>query len=77
MSATGLTLEEARVRYRGYLAAEESVLLGQEYELSTGEKLTRADLNKIRAGLKYWEEKCIELSDKELCGIGIYPIGLR
>ena len=37
--STGLTLEEAQMRYRDYLNAEQAVLLGQEYELATGEKV--------------------------------------
>ena len=55
--STGLTLEEARIRYREYLAAEQAVLLGQEYELSNGEKLKRENLDRIRKGMQYWEDK--------------------
>ena len=61
--STGLTLEEAKIRYRDYLNAEEAVLLGQEYELATGEKVKKANLEKIQAGLKLWEERCNKLSN--------------
>ena len=77
LSATGLTLEEAQIRYRDYLCAEEAVLLGQEYSLSTGERLTRADLDKIHKGMKYWEERCNQLANEENIGIGIYTLGLK
>lgn len=76
-NATGLTLEEARARYRDYLNAEGAILLGQEYELSTREKLKRADLEKIRTGIKYWENKCNELANEEDSSIEIYPISLK
>ena len=75
--STGLTLEEARIRYRDYLNAEQAILLGQEYELATGEKVKKANLKEVQAGLKLWEERCDELVTKESSGIGIYPIGLK
>lgn len=74
---TGLTLKEARARYKDYLCAEEAVLLGQEYSLSTGERLTRVDLDKIHRGIKFWEEKCNQLANEESNGIGIYTLGLK
>lgn len=73
---TGFTLEEAQRRYRDYLAAEESVLLGQEYTLATGEKLIRADLKKIQEGLKYWEMKCNEFSEED-GEIGFYQTSIK
>lgn len=75
--STGLTLKEAQIRYREYLAAEQAILLGQEYELANGEKLKRENLDRIRKGMQYWEDKCTELSAKISNGIGIYPIGLK
>lgn len=75
--STGLTLEEARIRYMDYLNAEQAVLLGQEYELATGEKVKKANLKEIQAGLKLWEERCSELATKESSALGIYPIGLK
>lgn len=75
--STGLTLEEAQIRYREYLAAEQAVLLGQEYELANGEKLKRENLDRIRKGMQYWEDKCNELNAKVPNSLGIYPIGLK
>lgn len=75
--STGLTLEEARIRYMDYLNAEQAVLLGQEYELATGEKVKKANLKEIQAGLKLWEERCSELATKESSVLGVYPIGLK
>lgn len=75
--STGLTLEEAQIRYREYLAAEQAVLLGQEYELSNGEKLKRENLDRIRKGMQYWEDKCNEINSKTSSVLGIYPIGLK
>lgn len=75
--STGLTLEEARIRYKEYLAAEQAVLLGQEYELATGEKLKRENLDRIRKGMQYWEDKCNELDAKISSVLGVYPIGLK
>lgn len=39
-----------------YLKAERAVLTGQAYTIA-GQSLTRADLDKIRAGRKEWEDK--------------------
>lgn len=75
--STGLTLEEAQIRYREYLAAEQAVLLGQEYELANGERLKRENLDKIRKGMQYWENKCNELNTEISSALGIYPIGLK
>lgn len=75
--STGLTLEEAQMRYRDYLNAEQAVLLGQEYELATGEKVKKANLKEIQAGLKLWKERCNELATNESGRLGVYPIGLK
>lgn len=75
--STGLTLEEAQNRYREYLAAEQAVLLGQEYQLANGERLRRENLDRIRKGMEYWENKCKELAVKEADSLSIYPIGLK
>lgn len=41
-----------------YTQAERAVLLNQSYTIA-GQSLTRADLDKIRAGRKEWENKLI------------------
>lgn len=75
--STGLTLEEAKTRYRDYLNAEEAVLLGQEYELATGEKVKKANLKEIQAGLKLWEERCNKLSTNIGGGISVISVALK
>lgn len=43
-----------------YIAAEEAVLKGQSYQLSTGtgsRMLTRANLREIREGRREWERR--------------------
>jgi hypothetical protein len=39
-----------------YIAAETAILLGQSFELA-GRKLTRADLEQVRAGRREWEQR--------------------
>lgn len=75
--STGLTLEEAKIRYRDYLNAEEAVLLGQEYELATGEKVKKANLKEIQAGLKLWEERIDKLSTNIGGGISVISVALK
>lgn len=58
---TGLTLEQAQARYRLYLDAEAKVLAGQRYQIENKE-LERASLVDIQKGVKYWENKCIEIA---------------
>ena len=58
-----LTKEEALAKYRMYLQAEEDIAIaGQSYALEDGIELKRADLEKVRKGLNYWEKKFNELS---------------
>ncbi|WP_297489151.1 hypothetical protein [uncultured Cetobacterium sp.] len=75
--STGLTLEEARQRYREYLLAEEAILLGQEYETKAGIKLKKANLKDVQIGIKLWEERCIQLENNNSGGIGIISIALK
>ena len=52
----GITLIIAQGKLTEYLEAESKVLTGQSY--SIGDRaLTRADLEEIRNGIKYWESK--------------------
>lgn len=56
-----ITLTQAQARLAQYLTAEEQVLKGQSY--SIGDRaLTRADLEDIREGIKYWEKKVDNLA---------------
>ena len=49
----GIDLTPANTKLSQYLAAEEAVLLGQEYTIN-GRRLVRADLAAIRLGIEYW-----------------------
>lgn len=49
-------IENAREMIDLYMKAERAVLLNQSYSIG-GQSLTRADLDKIRAGRKEWEDK--------------------
>jgi len=57
----GITREQAESKLSAYLAAEEAVLSGQEYMIGT-RRLRRADLEQIREGIKYWDDKVKELA---------------
>lgn len=59
----GITLEQAQAKLDSYLAAEEAVLTGQQYEIS-GRKLTRADLTAIQEGIKIWDERVKTLDSR-------------
>ena len=59
----GITLEQAQAKLDLYLAAEEAVLTGQEYEIA-GRKLRRADMESIQQGIKIWDNRVKELSQK-------------
>jgi len=60
-SMAGITLAQAEARLQNYLDAEEKVLLGQAYEIA-GRRMTRANLQEIREGIKLWDEKVKALS---------------
>ncbi len=49
-------IQDARDMVALYTKAEKAVLTGQSYTVA-GQSLTRADLDKIRAGRHEWEEK--------------------
>lgn len=57
----GLTLVQAEAQLALYIAAEQAVLLGQEFEIKD-RKLKRADLGNIRDGIEYWDNKVKELT---------------
>ncbi len=59
----GITLTDAQTRLNQYMAAEEAVLTGQEYEIA-GRRLKRADITSIREGIDYWQRKVDELTAK-------------
>ena len=60
---SGITLAQAQARLDQYLAAEEAVLLGQQYEIG-GRMLRRADLAAIQEGVNLWNERVEKLSAK-------------
>ena len=53
---TKITAQECERYIRLYLEAEEAVLKGQEYTID-GQNLKRADLEQIRKGRIWWENK--------------------
>lgn len=56
----GITLAQAEAKLAQYLAAEEAVLTGQQYELA-GRMLKRADLLAIQQGISIWNARVNEL----------------
>lgn len=59
----GITLEQAQQKLDQYLDAETAVLLNQSYEIS-GRKLTRANLIEIQAGIKIWNERVRDITQR-------------
>ena len=57
----GITLEQAQAKLAQYLAAEEAVLLGQQYTINN-RSLTRADLRAIQEGIDTWNKRVESLS---------------
>lgn len=57
----GITLAQAEAKLAQYLAAEEAVLTGQQYEIA-GRMLKRADLQAIQQGVEIWNARVNELS---------------
>ena len=57
--------------YDAYVAAEQAVLTGQEYEIA-GRRLKRADLAEIRAGREDWGRK---LANEQASAAGAPRIG--
>lgn len=61
-----ITLETAQAKLAAYLAAEEKILTGQSAQLANGNQLTMADLSKVQAGVKLWEQRVDVLENKAL-----------
>ena len=57
----GITLAQAEAQLALYLAAEAAVLTGQSYEIA-GRRLTRANLEEVRAGVETWNARVVNLS---------------
>jgi hypothetical protein len=77
----GLTLTIAEARLTAYLEAETLVLQGQAAEMDTGsgrQKLTRADLAAIQAGIDIWQKRCdqLERSESASSAGGLRAIGV-
>ena len=56
-----ITLTQAQTMLTAYITAEQKVLKGQSYSIG-GRALTRADLEEIRKGVKYWADKVDNLA---------------
>lgn len=59
----GITLEQAQTQLDQYLEAERAVLANQEYEIG-GRRLKRADLESIQVGIRAWDTRVKQLSDR-------------
>lgn len=57
----GITKEQAETRLTLYLAAEASVLAGQEVMID-GDRYTRADMAAIQKGIEIWEARVQRLN---------------
>ena len=73
ITSTEITVEECNRYIRLYLEAEEAVLAGQEYTID-GQTMVRADLNKIRQGRIWWENKKAQLESGYSDGIRFMQI---
>ena len=70
---TKITLQECERYIRLYLEAEEAVLKGQEYTID-GQNLKRADLEQIRKGRIWWENKKAQIESGTGEGIRFFQI---
>lgn len=61
----GISLAQAQAQLDAYLAAETAVLSGQRYKIADRE-MTRADLETIQAGIKIWNDRVVQLSNRAL-----------
>ena len=57
----GITYAQASAKLSVWLDAEEKIILGQSVSFD-GRSLTRADLDKVRKSITYWDQRCKELS---------------
>lgn len=70
---TKITVQECERYIRLYLEAEEAVLKGQEYTID-GQNLKRADLEQIRKGRIWWENKKAQVANGTGDGIRFFQI---
>ena len=70
---TKITIQECERYIRLYLEAEEAVLKGQEYTID-GQNLKRADLEQIRKGRIWWENKKAQIESGTGEGIRFFQI---
>ena len=70
---TKITVQECERYIRLYLEAEEAVLKGQEYTID-GQNLKRADLEQIRKGRIWWENKKAQIESGTGAGIRFFQI---
>ncbi len=73
---TGLTLEEAQNKYKGWLKAEEALMCAQSYVIE-GRTLTKANLKEVAERLEYWEEKCNKLGNEKSGNIGVKRVVVK
>ena len=71
--STKITVQECERYIRLYLEAEEAVLKGQEYTID-GQNLKRADLEQIRKGRIWWENKKAQIESGTGEGIRFFQI---
>jgi hypothetical protein len=58
----GISLAQAQTQLDAYLAAEAAIITGnQSYEFQ-GRRITRADLEKVQAGVDLWDRRVKDLS---------------
>ena len=70
---TKIPVQECERYIRLYLEAEEAVLKGQEYTID-GQNLKRADLEQIRKGRIWWENKKSQIESGTGEGIRFFQI---
>lgn len=70
---TKIPIQECERYIRLYLEAEEAVLKGQEYTID-GQNLKRADLEQIRKGRIWWENKKAQIESGTGEGIRFFQI---
>lgn len=58
---TAIPLATAEARLQEYLDAESKILLGQATAMN-GRSLTRANLDSVRDGIKYWADRVDQAS---------------
>ncbi len=67
----GITQDQAQTQLDAYIEAETKVLQGQSYSIGS-RQLTRANLEEIREGIKFWNGEVQRLST----GSGVRVKGL-